>query len=365
MKKIAMSVAAATMLMGGLTGCGTDNQATDMNANYNRTGFDAQQMTGTNTGHRGQGPVTDMMTPNTRGGNQGQLGQNRTGFNTTTGPTNYGQRTGFLPQGNNNGTTGLGRTGLFTNDTVTGEQGRTRADQQRITESNRANYGAQTTNRGLFGTQRTGDTNRGLFGTQQRAGTGHSGIVGNNRPGMVDEDGLLRGNARDRAGLTNNRTTRQATLDGQTTRNQTVGQTNRTGRTNMGAQNNGTQGRQGTANYHRDYDSRTAQQIVSRVQNMNGVDDVRVIVHGNDVVVGIDSDNNNAQQVEQKVERKVKGLVKGKDVHVVTDNDTVGQIRTMDDRLRTGAAFEEVGATFNDMINDLARAVQRPFERSR
>ncbi len=37
----------------------------------------------------------------------------------------------------------------------------------------------------------------------------------------------------------------------------------------------------------------------------------------------------------------------------------------MDDRLRTGAAFEEVGATFTDMLQDLGRAAQRPFERSR
>jgi hypothetical protein len=341
MKKIAMSVAAATMVLGGLGACGIDNQATDMNANnYNRTGFDAQQMTRTDTGYRGQGPVTDMMTPDDRG-----TTRTRTHLNNYNTGSNYGQRTGYLPQGNNNGTTGLGRTGLFgSNDTVT-EQGRNRSNQQRVTAQNR------------------NSNNRGMFGTQQRAGIGHSGLTGNNRPGMVDDDGLLRGNARNRAGMMNQRTGQGAmNLDGRSSVNQGAGPNVRTGRTNTGALGN--QNRQNAMNYHEDYDSQTARRIASRIQNMNGVDDVRVIVHGNDIVVGIDSENN-TNQVQQKVERKVKGLANGKDVHVVTDEDAVGRIRTMDDELRTGVTFEEVGATFNQMLGDLGRAVQRPFERSR
>ncbi|MDT8858854.1 hypothetical protein N0O92_01340 [Alkalihalobacillus sp. MEB130] len=38
MKKITLSVATALMLLGGLAGCGADNQATDMGANQHRTG---------------------------------------------------------------------------------------------------------------------------------------------------------------------------------------------------------------------------------------------------------------------------------------------------------------------------------------
>ncbi|MFC0470903.1 hypothetical protein ACFFHM_10450 [Halalkalibacter kiskunsagensis] len=38
MKKITLSLAAATMLLGGLAGCGVDNQATDIGTNHYETG---------------------------------------------------------------------------------------------------------------------------------------------------------------------------------------------------------------------------------------------------------------------------------------------------------------------------------------
>ena len=115
-------------------------------------------------------------------------------------------------------------------------------------------------------------------------------------------------------------------------------------------------------NYHKDYDSQTAQNIANHVVRINGVDDCRVIVHNDDVVVGVEA-NKNADQVQQKVERTVQKLADGKNIHVVTDTDIVGRIRTMDDQLRTGTAFDEVTDTFTDMLGDLGNAVQRPFER--
>ncbi|WP_100406569.1 YhcN/YlaJ family sporulation lipoprotein [Bacillus solitudinis] len=425
MKKIAMSVAAATMIMGGLTGCGTDNQ-TGMGGNNN--GANAQQMQGTNTGHRGQGPLTEMMTPDTRG-RGGQFGTSRTQLNNyQTRGLGEGRQSGYLPQGNYQGNTGLDRTGV-TNDTVTGEQGRPRGTQQQITDANRTGtglfggqgnqqgnqgtglfggqgnqqgnqgtglfggqgnqqgnqgtglFGVQGNQRGnqgtgLFGQNQRGTGTTGIQGSQQRAGTGHSGITGNNRPGMVDEDGLLRGTARDRAGMLNQRRghgemnlQRQGPRhQGQSMVNQGAGPNVRTGHTGTTGQTNqgttGQQTNQGALNYHKDYDSRTAQRIVSRVQNMNGVEDARAIVHDDEIVIGIQADND-VEQVKQKVERKVKSLVKDKEVHVVTDNDAVGRIRTMDNELRTGAAFDEIGSTFEQMLGDLGRAAQRPFERSR
>jgi spore cortex protein len=354
MKKVALTVAAATMILSSMTACGTDNQARTMNNNYQNTGFESQDMSGAYTSSRygGQGPVTDMMTPDNRraGGAYGRLDQ----------PA--GQRT---------------RTHLN-------------------------NY--QTRDKGFQSAGRDG-----YRANQTRPGMGRAGITGNDRPGMVDEDGLLRGHANTRYGTHN----RQGAMNfGQRgTMNRTgegLGMTNRGAGTmehgvrrgagaleqgvrqgagalgqgvrqgagalehganrGMGAARRGAESLTGqrttSANYHKDYDGKTAQQLANRVDDIEGVEDCRVIVHENDVVVGVQTDSNN-EKIKNRVQKVVQQQVEGKDVRVVTDKNTVGRIRTMDDELRTGAAFNEVGATFNDMLQDLGRAVQRPFERSR
>lgn len=302
MKKIAMSVAVATMLLGGLTACGGDDAATGMNANYRSTGFEAQDTNGayTNSRYRGQGPVTDMMTPDDRGPRYGTL-----------------DRQGARTHLNNYSTRGL--------------------------------------NEKSIRNQRALDMDRDGYRINQNApGMGRTGLTGGNRPGMVDEDGLLRGRARNgnqRVQMYNQHRDANGTRANSTTGHKSYHQSQQR------AQNG-----QHAMNYHKDYDSQTAQNIANRVVRINGVDDCRVIVHNDDVVVGVEA-NKNADQVQQKVERTVQTLANGKNVHVVTDADIVGRIRTMDDQLRTGTAFDEVTDTFTDMLGDLGNAVQRPFER--
>lgn len=291
MKKIAMSIAAATMLVGGLAACGADNQQGMGANNYRQTGFESQDMSGayTQSRYRGQGPVTDMMTPDYRGGGT------------------YGQ-----------------------------------LDRQR-TRTHLNNFQTNRTHR-----------NRDGFGANQRTpGMGRTGLTGNNRPGMVDEDGLLRNRTRtNRQQFTGDRMG-----NGRITNQQTgIHRSNRATRNQYTQQNN--------VNYHKDYDSQTAQHVANRVQRINGVEDCRVIVDDNHIVVGVET-NQNTNQVQQQVEQAVQKMAENKQVRVVTDEDRVNRIRTMDDRLRTGTAFDEVAATFTDMVNDLGRAVQRPFERSR
>ncbi|WP_227937835.1 YhcN/YlaJ family sporulation lipoprotein [Alkalihalobacillus deserti] len=363
MKKIAMSVAAATMLLGGLAGCGTDNQATDMGANNYQTGARAQDMRdgGATTGrYQGEGPLTDMMTRDDRtttglgtdrSGQRG-IGQGRTG------------QTGLdAGQGRAGGFFGLERDGTRTH--LNNYQTRGNRDGVHYSNTGRDTVG---TNQGLFGTQGA----QGIYGRQGTdAGTDRAGLTGGNRPGMVDEDGILRGRARGGTGAlgTTQGHRRQGqgamNLEGrrglmnQGTEQGTTDQGNRTG-VHQG------QGRQAqdTVNYHKDYDGQTAQRMVERIEKVEGVEEARVIVHEDDVVIGITA-NEDINNVKKEVEKTAKGLAKDKEVRVTTDNDVVGRIRTMDDQLRTGTAFDEIGATFTSMLNDLGRAVQRPFERSR
>ncbi|ARK29203.1 YhcN/YlaJ family sporulation lipoprotein [Halalkalibacter krulwichiae] len=398
MKKIAMSVAAATMLLGGLAGCGTDNQATDMGAN-NYQGARAQDMRdgGAVTGrHQGEGPITDMMTRDDRRGTTG-LGTNRAG-RTGDGGLYGGQgRTGQTGQGLFDGTAtdrGLfnGRAGQ-TGQGLTGQgldtgQGRAggffglERDGARQSRTHLNNYPTRETNQGGVHYGATGRDARGtadgLFGTRgaqgirgQGATDERAGLTGGNRSGMVDEDGILRGRARGGTGALG--TTPGHNRQGQGAMNLegrdrgTAGQTGRYGTAEPGNRTGVNRAQQRTdnqINYHKDYDGKTVRRMVDRIEDVEGVREARVIVHNDDVVIGITA-NDDVNDVKKDVERKAKRLADGKNVRVVTDNDAVGRIRTMDNQLRAGTAFEEIGATFTDMLRDLGRAAGRPFERSR
>ncbi|MBU8905489.1 YhcN/YlaJ family sporulation lipoprotein [Desertibacillus haloalkaliphilus] len=342
MKKFALSLTAASMILGGLAGCGVDNQGADMGAR--QVGMNTQatdQTTGTATrndtaargaGDRwtGEGPLTDMMTPNRRDAGAGLMGENVRGRGMSrqnVRGTQTGQREGIIGQtGNHRG------------------QGVTGANQDRRGTIGQANINQRPAGTGTYGGANVGMTGQrqgmgaaeldgrratqdaggrrttGLTG-QRGTGAGAAGLTGN-RTGMVDNTGTLRGQAQNRVGT-------------------------------------------GTANYHQDYDSQAVQRITDRVNRLDNVNDPRVIVNDNTVVVGIDGDGQDRGRIESQVREAVREVNNDYDVHVVTDRDGVNRIRTMDDRLRGGAAFDEVGATFREMIGDLGRAAQRPFERSR
>lgn len=120
-----------------------------------------------------------------------------------------------------------------------------------------------------------------------------------------------------------------------------------------------------TSNYHHNYNGTLAQKIAKSVESMNGVRDTRVIVSGNDVVIGIESTNGQQRDMEKRVQSHVKNMVKNKNVYVVTDQERFSRIRSVDDRLRNGTPFEEVGDTVTDMVRDIGSAVERPFENFR
>lgn len=239
-----MSVAAATMLLGGLAGCG-DNEATDMGTN-NYPGTESLYMNG-GTGTAGE-------TGGTAGYGDGSLG----GSVADRGTSHYGtagQGTGMTGNaGNTNG-----------HDRMTGQN-------DRLTGQDTANNGSRNMNQ---------------------------------------------------AGTTQDR-----------------------------------------VNYHKDYDGETAQRTVKQVEEIDGVEEARVIVNDDNMVVGLTADGD-IDNVRTEVERSLNESADNKEVYVVTDNDAVDRIRTMDDDLRLGTAFDEIGATFSDMLNDLGQAAQRPFERSR
>ncbi len=437
MKKIAITLSAATLILGGLVGCGNDNQGTTGQGGVNQRGFgyhatEQQQDTGFTGQRAGEGPITDMFTRDDRRGATGlgrDVRQPATGFagdRTGTGHgTGLGANRGATDQGTglfgaNRGTTGQG-TGLFGGNRGTTGQGTGLFGGNRGTTGHGTGttgqgtgmgagtggvgLGADVGRRGTTGhgtaaspgwqgeTGYTGGT-RGLgAGLGMRGNTGlgtgdHGGMTGTgrgqafgagdqrgagivgNRPGYVDDRGILRERAGNRAGiggLGRNQATPRTGIYG------TPDTTGTTGTHGLGR--HGANGRAGDRvvpgtgmsefAYPDGYDAATVRNYTTRLSDVENVNDSRVILHGNRVLVGVDADRQNAQRVEQDIRQRLRGMTGDREVIVVTERDRYDQIRTADDRLRAGEPFEEVGATINDMFHDFGRAIQRPFERSR
>ncbi|MFA9558351.1 YhcN/YlaJ family sporulation lipoprotein [Evansella sp. AB-rgal1] len=199
-----------------------------------------------------------------------------------------------------------------------------------------ANQGQPTGNAG-FGTNHGQGTGTTGFGAGPEHGMGaYPDHPTDNNAGfaMDDNDGRLNNSRNYTQGRTNNQN-----IGGYETRN---------GRT-------GGVGQQQIDGYYDSEDGQLATRIRDRIGG-----NTPVIVHRNDIIIATENNGDT-----DNLRNRVGGLAGERNVHVVTDRNHVRNVRDMDDRLRAGEAFEEIGATFTDMLNDLGNAVQRPFERSR
>ncbi|MGJ9382929.1 YhcN/YlaJ family sporulation lipoprotein [Salipaludibacillus sp. CF4.18] len=332
--------------------------------------------------------------------------------------------------------------GLQGNRVGTGSGGAGHGQDQRGLAGTRDRYGAagqqeqgQLGERGHQGQGRQGEQYNITEGQTARNGGFSRGIVGDDRPGMVDDNGLLNGRMRANDQTNDYRGLNQGT--GRRNYGGTGGVTGRTGAggaspygadgpaTSGGAggmtggaaggstggvgaggvdgaggagadgMDAGRAGRNGTGaggaianrrpnnqSYYATEEGRTARQIEERVDQIDGVQDADVIISDDEVVVGIrgtntngnngnngnkgnNGNNGNNGNTESQVRSAVSDMVEDKQIHVVTDEAGAQEIHQMEGRLRGGEAFEEVGETFNAMLDDLGDAIQRPFEQTR
>lgn len=355
------------MIFAGLAGCGDVN---DTGMNNTTTGYTTNQGqgAGTATGFGfDNGRYPEGVYPHTRDfqGTRGyREGRGSTGFGNGQGTIGFGagQGNGFgarAGQGNY-------QVGPSTRNNNVGHGAGYVTEERNFGSAFDYQTGNTTPRQGLRGQNNAGGFN--VRGNRDYRGFGR-GITGNDRPGMVDENGLLngfdnrgqvgrqhRGFNRGTEGFNHGTGRDYGNLNGGTGRNNgTQGLNRGTGRTGINAQNN-------TGAYFDSEDGRLATQINDRIGGDN-IRDSRVIVHGNDVLIGVDADDTDG--IDDDVRNRVGNLAGDRNVHVVTDRNQYRGLRDMDDRLRAGDAFEEIGATFNDMLDDLGNAVQRPFERSR
>ncbi len=142
------------------------------------------------------------------------------------------------------------------------------------------------------------------------------------------------------------------------------------------------------------FDTRLADDIAEQVTQVNGVERARVVVYGNDIVVGIEGNNNDrrktgmnnnqnnntanmndnrangvSRQLERRVQRAVQRIAPNHNIYVTSDENLVRRIQNLDGNMRggfnnngdMGTAARDVVADFGALVRDIGRTVTAPF----
>ncbi|MED4463993.1 YhcN/YlaJ family sporulation lipoprotein [Metabacillus fastidiosus] len=134
--------------------------------------------------------------------------------------------------------------------------------------------------------------------------------------------------------------------------------TNGTGNNNMNTAANNT-------GYYNRADQDLADKVVNRVEKMANVDDARVLVTDDNIVVAVDTNDRNNKNVEKQVAKSVDKMANGRNVRVVTDEAMYTRIRNVDNDIRNNVNRTDIGDTIGDIMRDLGNAIQRPFQNNR
>jgi spore cortex protein len=140
------------------------------------------------------------------------------------------------------------------------------------------------------------------------------------------------------------------------------------GNNNLGINNdnNGNNIGMNGGNQTNDNNGQKADQIANRITDMDNVEDARVIISDENVLVGVDTNDNDANDnMESRIRKSVQNMVNGKDVNVTTDEDMYNRIESVDNDLQNGDGFDEVQSDVQGILDDIGNAVQRPFENNR
>ncbi|MFA8439674.1 YhcN/YlaJ family sporulation lipoprotein [Pueribacillus sp. YX66] len=199
------------------------------------------------------------------------------------------------------------------------------------------------TRRGFMG-NRPNDNNRGFFGTNNTTNRTNDGINRRQSPFMDGNDQV---NNRNEGPITD-------MMDGD--------DQNRFGNNPQNNNRRGTFENRGNVGYYDGTDRKLAKKISERVKDIKGVKDARTIVYGDQIVIGVNSKDNNTRNVDRKVKASIRDIVQTQNVTVVTDNDMFDRISNVDDNMRNGNGINEVQSDINAIFNDLGNAISRPFQ---
>lgn len=130
----------------------------------------------------------------------------------------------------------------------------------------------------------------------------------------------------------------------------------------------------GDANYHRHLnevgyynrgDGEVAQKVKNQVEKMDNVDDARVLVTDNNVLVAVDTNDRNDKEMKENITQKVRNMADGRNIQVLTDEGAFTRIRNIDNDIQNGVDRDVIDTDVNELLDDLGDAVQRPFNNNR
>lgn len=110
------------------------------------------------------------------------------------------------------------------------------------------------------------------------------------------------------------------------------------------------------------YDNELSTRLSDRIEKLKNVDDARVIVYGDQIMIAVDTNDRNDADVKDSVRSEVAKVTKQKNISISTDEDVFGRMGDVNNRLEDGNAFEEVQTDVNRILNDIGNAAKRPFE---
>lgn len=199
------------------------------------------------------------------------------------------------------------------------------------------------TRRGFFG-NRNNDNNRGFFGTTNVNDTRNDNVNRRQSPFMDGNDQV---NNRNQGPITD-----MMDRDDQ----------DQFGNNPQNYNRRGTYENRGNVGHYDGTDRKLARKISKRVKDVKGVKDARTIVYGDQIVIGVDTNNQNNKNVDKEVRSSIRDIVQTRNVTVVSEDKMYDRIRTVDDNMQGGKGINEVQSDINGILNDLGNAISRPFQ---
>ncbi|MFZ3588305.1 YhcN/YlaJ family sporulation lipoprotein [Bacillus sp. DJP31] len=229
-----------------------------------------------------------------------------------------------------------------------------RTNRKHVNEANKTNRGDHKGQQDLYGRS-------GTYSYGQYASRGSNGHSGNNGPTTLGGNGQNSnrnsvGDYGNNIGV-NNPTRPKATEDRGMARDNRYSRSDYNYHGQMMGQNNNAK-----ASYKNNYNGGLAEKISNRVKDMNNVDDARTIVNGNEILVAVDTKNQNDRDVEQKVRSAIRSMTSGKEVRVVTDESTFTRARNIDNELRNGGPTDNLDADVRDMFKEIGQEIDDESE---
>ncbi|MCC3356577.1 YhcN/YlaJ family sporulation lipoprotein [Bacillus sp. REN16] len=116
-----------------------------------------------------------------------------------------------------------------------------------------------------------------------------------------------------------------------------------------------------TYGYYND-NGNLVRKISERAEKVKNVEDARVIVTDDNVLIAVDTnDNNNRNNVQNAVEKAVAPLAGNRNVNVVTDEGTFTRVRDIDNNIRNGNRRETIDADIKDLFDNIGNTIKAPF----